>query len=65
MVDQEQRALTISEVAVDWQEPMVLQRKCSHPLHALTDISLLQNCCRACNWYVVVITLDFSKAFDS
>jgi len=26
MVDQEQRALTTSEVAVDWQEPMVLQR---------------------------------------
>jgi len=25
MVDQEQHALTISEVAVDWQEPMVLQ----------------------------------------
>ena len=38
MVDQEQRALTISEVAVDWQEPMVLQRKCGHPLPALTDI---------------------------
>jgi len=26
MVDQEQRALTTSEVAVDWQEPVVLQR---------------------------------------
>jgi len=39
MVDQEQpRALTISEVAVDWQEPMVLQRKCCHPLPAQTDI---------------------------
>jgi len=38
MVDQEQRALTISEVAVDWQEPVVLQRKCSHLLPALTDI---------------------------
>jgi len=37
MVDQEQRALTISEVAVDWQEPMALQRKCGHPLPALTD----------------------------
>ena len=38
MVDLEQRALTISEVAVDWQEPVVLQRKCGHPLPALTDI---------------------------
>jgi len=38
MVDHEQRSLTISEVAVDWQEPVVLQRKCSHPLSALTDI---------------------------
>jgi len=38
MVDQEQRALTISEVAVGWQEPVVLQRKCGHPLPALTDI---------------------------
>jgi len=38
MVDHEQRALTISEVAVDWQEPVVVQRKCSHPLPALTDI---------------------------
>jgi len=38
MVDQEQRALTISEVAVDWQEPVVLQRKCGHPLPVLTDI---------------------------
>jgi len=37
MVDQEQRALTISEVAVDWQELMVLQSKCGHPLPALTD----------------------------
>jgi len=41
MVDQEQHALTISEVAVDWQEPVVLQRKCSHPLPALTDIGLV------------------------
>jgi len=38
MVDQEQRRLTISQVAVDWQQPMVLQRKCGHPLPALTDI---------------------------
>ena len=38
MVEPEQRALTISEVAVDWQEPVVLQRKCGHPLPALTDI---------------------------
>jgi len=38
MVDHEQRALTISEVAVDWQDPVVLQRKCGHPLPALTDI---------------------------
>jgi len=38
IVDQEQRALTTSEVAVDWQEPMVLQRKCGHPLPALMDI---------------------------
>jgi len=38
MVDHEQRALTISEVAVDWQEPVVLQRKCGHQLPALTDI---------------------------
>jgi len=38
MVDQQQRALAISEVAVDWQEPVVLQRKCGHPLPALTDI---------------------------
>jgi len=38
MVDQEQRALAISEVAIDWQEPMVLQRRCGHPLPALTDI---------------------------
>ena len=37
-VDQEQRASTILEVAVDWQEPVVLQRKCGQPLHALTDI---------------------------
>ena len=40
MVDQEQRALTISEVAGDWQEPVVLQCKCGHPLPALTDIGL-------------------------
>jgi len=38
MVDQERHALTISEVAVDWQEPMVLQHKCGHPLPVLTDI---------------------------
>ena len=38
MVDQEQRALTISEVAADWQEPVVLQHKCSHLLPMLTDI---------------------------
>jgi len=38
MVDHEQRSLTISEVAVYWQEPVVLQRKCGHPLPALTDI---------------------------
>jgi len=37
MVDQEQRAFTIPEVAVDWRVPLVLQRKCSHPLRALTD----------------------------
>jgi len=35
----EQRTLqTISEVAVDWQETMVLQRKCSHLLPTLMDI---------------------------
>jgi len=28
---------TVSEVAVDRQESMVLQRKCGHPLHELTD----------------------------
>jgi len=38
MVDQEQHDLTISEVAVDWHEPVVLQRKCGHPLPTLTDI---------------------------
>jgi len=38
MVDQEQHTLTISEEAVDWQEPVVLQRKCGHPLPVLTDI---------------------------
>jgi len=38
MVDQEQRALTISEVAVDWQEPVVLQHKCGCPLLAQKDI---------------------------
>jgi len=37
MVDQEQCAMTISEVAVDWQEPMVLQRKCGQPLRVLMD----------------------------
>jgi len=38
MVDREQREMTISEVAADWQEPMVLQHKCGHPLPALTDM---------------------------
>ena len=38
MVDQEQQTLTISEVEVDWQGPVVLQRKCSHPLPVLMDI---------------------------
>jgi len=38
MVDHEQCALTILEVAVDWQEPVVLQHKCGHPLPMLTDI---------------------------
>jgi len=38
MVDHQQRAFTILEVALDWQEPVVLQRKCGHPLPALTDI---------------------------
>ena len=38
MVDHEQRALVILVVAVDWHEPMVLQRKCGHPLPTLTDI---------------------------
>ena len=38
MVDQELCTLTISEVAVDWQEPVVRQCKCGHPLPALTDI---------------------------
>jgi len=38
MVGHEQRALTVSEVAVDWQGPVVLQRECGHPLPALTDI---------------------------
>jgi len=38
MVDQEQRALTISEVAVDWQEPVVLQCKWGSLLPVLTDI---------------------------
>jgi len=28
LVDQEQCALTISEVVVDWQEPVELQPKC-------------------------------------
>jgi len=37
MVDQEQCAMTISEVAVDWQEPVVLQRKCGQPLSVLMD----------------------------
>jgi len=39
MVDHEQHTLTISEVAVDWQEPVVLRHKCGHhPLPALIDI---------------------------
>jgi len=38
MVYHERRTLTISEVAVDWQEPVVLQHKCSHPMPVLTDI---------------------------
>jgi len=38
MVDQEQCTLTISEVAADWQEPVVLRHKCGHPLPALMDI---------------------------
>jgi len=38
MVDQEQRAFTMWKVAVDWQEPTVLQHKCGHPLPVLTDI---------------------------
>jgi len=29
---------TISEVAVNWQEPMVLSRKCGHQLPMLMDI---------------------------
>jgi len=32
-----QSRVTISEVAVDRQDPMVLQRKCGHTLHALRD----------------------------
>ena len=31
---------TISEVAVDWQEPVVLRRYAAYPLPALTDIGL-------------------------
>jgi len=38
MVAQEHCTLTISEMAVDWQEPVVLRHKCGHPLPALTDI---------------------------
>jgi len=38
MVDHEQCTLTILEVAVDWQAPVVLQRKCCHPPPALTDM---------------------------
>jgi len=34
----EQRTFAISEVAVDWQEAMVLQRECGHPVSALMDI---------------------------
>jgi len=29
---------TISEVAVDWQEPVVLRRSAAYPLLVLTDI---------------------------
>jgi len=29
---------TISEVAINWQDPVVLQCKCGHPLPTLTDI---------------------------
>ena len=36
-VDQEQRALTILEVAVDWQEPVVLRRYAAYPLPTLTN----------------------------
>ena len=38
MVEHEQRALTILEVAVDWQEPVMLRRYASYPLPVLTDI---------------------------
>jgi len=38
MVDHEQSALTISEVAVDWQDRVVLQRKCGHLLPVLMYI---------------------------
>jgi len=38
MVDQEQCTLAILEVAFDWQEPIVLQRKCGCLLPVLTDI---------------------------
>ena len=38
MVDQQQCALIISEVAADWQEPVVMQRKCCHPLPVPMDI---------------------------
>jgi len=34
MTDHDQWALTISEVAVDWQEPMVLLCKYDNPLPA-------------------------------
>jgi len=37
MVDQEHRVLQSREVEVDWRVPLLLQRKCSHPLPALTD----------------------------
>jgi len=33
----DQTRFTIIEVAVDRQEPMVLQRYCGRPLHALTN----------------------------
>jgi len=40
----DQPRFTTSEMAVDRQEPMVLQRKCGHPLHALTH-NWTRDCC--------------------